>query len=430
MFYFFYFLLLCLQNIAFIELICTAFGYQLTYKKAIVPFMVLLSAVPQFVFVLPQGNLNPIFGFLLLFLMMMLKASCYAVLFQQVRIKMLYISVLSFVLNTNYTNIMHILTSDPNTLNILAVATEFILTVSALIYIRKKDLSALVMESIASISRRLYMIILFFLYFFSFFIYTIVIKELNHLSNYLLIPVILFTTYIIFRVVLVSAEARKNQKISNFLSEQLENQVAYYQKINDIYTEFRAFRHDYRNHLLCLHSLLEANEVERACEYMDQIENMSQPRKKNYDTGNIIVDSLLNDKSEKAVAHHAQIVFTGYAPTTGITNVDLCTIFANALDNAIEACAKDNSDQEKQIQIHSDFQQGYYSLHITNPVFEKVEIKNGNQVKTSKKDKSNHGFGVSNIVRTTQKYGGDTEISCRDQKFILEVSLWLNPEIA
>ncbi|MBP0968022.1 MAG: ATP-binding protein, partial [Oscillospiraceae bacterium] len=130
----------------------------------------------------------------------------------------------------------------------------------------------------------------------------------------------------------------------------------------------------------------------------------------------------------KAAQVQAQITFSGYSPTVGITSADLCTVFANAIDNAIEACAKDESDTEKQIEIRSDFQQGFYQLRITNPVFEKVEIRHGNQIRTSKEDASLHGFGVANIVRTAQKYGGDAVMTAENGLFALEVSLWLKQE--
>ena len=142
------------------------------------------------------------------------------------------------------------------------------------------------------------------------------------------------------------------------------------------------------------------------------------------------VDALLNDKNEKAAQYQTQILFSGYAPTIGITNADLCTILANAVDNAIEACAKDGSGQPKEISIQSDFQQGYFFMKITNPVFERVEIHNGNQVRTTKANPSMHGFGVANIVRTAQKYDGDAALSADDACFTLEVNLWLKKETA
>ena len=87
------------------------------------------------------------------------------------------------------------------------------------------------------------------------------------------------------------------------------------------------------------------------------------------------------------------------------------------------------ASDEKEIAVHSDFRQGYFTLRITNPVFEKVEIRSHNQVETSKADKGMHGFGVANIVRTAKKYGGDAALSAENGIFTLEVGLWLNPEL-
>lgn len=142
----------------------------------------------------------------------------------------------------------------------------------------------------------------------------------------------------------------------------MENEVKYYEKINTIYGEFRSFRHDFKNHVICLRSLIESNEKENALEYINEIEGLSSVEKKQYNTGNIIIDALLNDKNDRAAAINTKIVFSGMVPTTGISNVDLCIIMANAIDNAIEACAKDTSEKPKEINAEASFRQGYFSL--------------------------------------------------------------------
>ncbi len=424
-----YYVSALLQNIMFIFLVRKAAGFELTKSRLLFCLASLCSAVPQLVFLLPSKQIPPVIRLLLILVLMLMKAGCYAVIFRKRNLSMLYISILSFVLNTNYTNLMHLFTDAQMPLNIAACIAEAAVTAFLLLYISRKNRAAAVTHSLTLIPPRLYVTILVFLFFLSVFAFTTVIPELNPIARMLIVPVVLIISYIIARILRISAAEKEHKRISELLAVQLEDQVAYYQKINDIYAEFRAFRHDFRNHLLCLRGLLAENEVQRACEYMDEIESMSHSRRKTYDTGNIIVNALLDDKNEKAVQHHTQIVFTGYAPTSGITSADLCTIFANALDNAIEACAKDTGEETKQIGIHSDFQQGLFCLKITNPVFEKVEIRNGNQVQTSKEDKNMHGFGVANIVKTAQKYGGESVLSADDRLFTLEVSLWLNPEI-
>lgn len=58
-----------------------------------------------------------------------------------------------------------------------------------------------------------------------------------------------------------------------------------------------------------------------------------------------------------------------------------------------------------------------------------MEIKSNNTITTSKSDKDRHGFGVTNILRTVQKYDGEAELSADDNKFTLDLNLVLKPEI-
>lgn len=418
-----------LQNVLFIFLVRKVCAFELTKSRLLFGLAALLAAVPQFVFVFPSSSIPALIRILLVFLMMLMKAGCYAALFRQIKLKMLYISALSFILNTIYSNMMHLFLENQRKLSIAACLAESCMIVLVLLMIRRRKAAAIITSSLEQIPTKLYIMILFFLYFFGIFEFTTVIPKLNPIARYMIIPVTLMISFVLTRIMKISIDAREHERISEILSEQLENQIGYYQKINDIYSEFRAFRHDFRNHLICVRSLLEENEVAQATAYIDEIENMSHSRKKTYETGNIIIDSLLNDKNESAAQYHTQIIFSGFVPTSGITNADLCTIFANALDNAIEACAKDSADADKQINIRSDFRQGYFCLKITNPVFETVEIRNGNQIKTSKEETSLHGFGIANIVKTAKKYGGEVKLSADQTLFTLEADLWLTHEV-
>ena len=161
-------------------------------------------------------------------------------------------------------------------------------------------------------------------------------------------------------------------------------------------------------------------------DYMNEIEVLSSVEKKKFDTGNIIVDALLSDKSDKALASNTLLDFKGFVPTSGISNADLCIIIANAVDNAIEACAKDQSGKEKVITANADFKRGYFFFRISNPMFDKIKISDKNKVITSKEDKSRHGFGVSNIVRVAKKYNGSAEINADNGTFTLDVQLLLD----
>ena len=133
--------------------------------------------------------------------------------------------------------------------------------------------------------------------------------------------------------------------------------------------------------MLCLQALIESNDCEEASQYIRRITNRSYSEPPTFFTGNRIADAILDDKSAQAESVGAKLVFDGEIYDR-IPAPDMCIILSNALDNAIEACAK-----------------------------------------ISDADKINHGFGLSNIRRTVDMYSGMFSADCSDGVFTLEVGL-------
>ena len=102
--------------------------------------------------------------------------------------------------------------------------------------------------------------------------------------------------------------------------------------------------------------------------------------------------------------------------------MDLCIIFGNALDNAIEACEKIVTETEKNISVTITQQNHILNVIITNPIYE-TPVLEKNTIETSKKDSDNHGFGLYSINRTIKKYDGTYSISCTDTTFSIQICL-------
>ncbi len=419
------FILAILQNALSIKLISLLLEYPITSNKFVRILSVFLCASSQFVLTFSSTSIPPPLRLAILILLMLTRAGGYCLSFGKCNLTMFYLSPLAFVLSSNYSNIIRLVIIKRLPLNILSCLLETVIILLIIIYLSRCVETAVIIRSLRIIPWHLYIVILIFLYLMSFFGFVSLYPEFVNISRLLILPVTIMCVYIVSKVIRISAAELEHKRISDLLVLQFENQVEYYEKINSLYTEFRAFRHDFKNHLICLHTLLDENETEKAITYLNDIELMSHSEKKNYDTGNIIVDSLLDSKSEKAKVHNACIVFNGTAPATGITNVDMCTIFSNALDNAIEACEKSDDTDTKYITIDSEFHQGYYSLRIVNPIFEQLNIQREGKILTTKSDKSLHGFGIANIIKTVKKYDGELKIFTEKDTFILEIELWL-----
>ncbi len=178
--------------------------------------------------------------------------------------------------------------------------------------------------------------------------------------------------------------------------------------------------------MLCIRNLIADNNIDEAVSYLNEISALADNKQKYFDTGNNMINALLTDKNEKASASNTKIIFSGNVPANGIKNSDLCTVFANAVDNAVEACCKDMSGTEKTISIDSECRQGYLFLTVTNPCFDKVIFDDSGRIISSKADSEHHGFGISNIKNTVKKYSGHASAECRDDVFRISIDMHLS----
>ena len=214
-------------------------------------------------------------------------------------------------------------------------------------------------------------------------------------------------------------------KQSENLENQFKVQADYYASLAKSNFELRQFRHDYNNMKIGISELIKEGKNKDALNMLDYCDNqlLSAISICKFDTGNNIVDALLTDKQAKANAYNTQLFFKG-AISNKINPTDLCVIFGNALDNAIEACEKIKSYESKAIQINCECTGGFMFLTIKNPVSKDIFIHN-NTILTSKEDKKSHGFGLLSINRVTKKYDGNLSLSCINKEFTISIDLCL-----
>ena len=105
-----------------------------------------------------------------------------------------------------------------------------------------------------------------------------------------------------------------------------------------------------------------------------------------------------------------------------IDDMDICIIFGNALDNAIEACKKIENKSERYIHIKNVVLPEYMLLNISNSFSGEFKTENALFV-TTKKDSENHGFGLKNIRSSVEKYGGTMTAKADPEKQVFHLSL-------
>ncbi|MFA4038213.1 ATP-binding protein [Clostridioides difficile] len=100
--------------------------------------------------------------------------------------------------------------------------------------------------------------------------------------------------------------------------------------------------------------------------------------------------------------------------------MDICHIFSNILDNAIEACNKIDSGN-RVICVKGDVMQNFYLIRVENTKMNKIITKNGD-ILTDKKG-SLHGLGIKSVKNSVNKYGGNVVIEYDDKKFVVKIAI-------
>ncbi|MRZ81835.1 GHKL domain-containing protein [Paeniclostridium sordellii] len=215
----------------------------------------------------------------------------------------------------------------------------------------------------------------------------------------------------------------KEKSEENLLKEKVDIQYNYYLNLQESQDRVKRLYHDMNNHMLCIKSM--SSEQEDLNNYIDGISKNLNEFKEIYNTGNMILDIILNEK--KAKCNENNISFScdiNFSKCSFIEMTDVCSIFSNILDNAIEACNKINND-EKYIKIRGTVVKSYYVIRCENSKINKVKIKN-NKIITSKKDKFIHGIGLKSVKSSLKKYDGELEIEDFEGEFLLQIYIPIN----
>lgn len=200
---------------------------------------------------------------------------------------------------------------------------------------------------------------------------------------------------------------------------QIDSQLAQYEELLNNNREIKRFRHDYKNNMYALSSLINDGKVDDAKAFIAQMNMAIENTELTFATGNRLADAIMSHKAQIAKQNNVEIIFDGTIPASGITNNDLCTVLSNALDNAIEGSINCTPCS---IHIESVENDDGLMVSVSSPVSRQITIKN-NKISSTKISKKNHGCGIENIKYVANKYNGFVTLKCENNIFTIKVGL-------
>lgn len=203
--------------------------------------------------------------------------------------------------------------------------------------------------------------------------------------------------------------------------QQMQHQLKHLDEIILKQNELRRIRHDINDHFTALKGYLDAEDIPGGQHYLAELTEEFQTAAPSIQTGNNALDAILSAKQSLADSKH--IAFTTkirIQRALPIDPRDLCIIFGNALDNAIEACDRLPEQAEKHIDLLLMEETETLYCKITNT----APPRRTAVFTTSKSDPINHGFGLNNIRDALEKYNVTLKLSQNDNLFTLEFLLF------
>lgn len=136
-------------------------------------------------------------------------------------------------------------------------------------------------------------------------------------------------------------------------------------------------------------------------------------------TGNDVLDVILTEKSLYCEKHHIRLTCVVHGEALSfMDNMDIYSLFGNALSNAIEEVSKIEREEKRFISMNVQSAGKFLSIHIEN--FYEGEIKFENDFPVTSKDKDYHGFGMKSMRYIAKQYGGYMSVSAAEGKFRLD----------
>lgn len=217
----------------------------------------------------------------------------------------------------------------------------------------------------------------------------------------------------------INKENQNKLRIS-MLEMQLSEQKTMIEETGNISREIKKAEHDLRHHLQCVLGNIENGNSEAAEIYLKQLLH-------DYETSifkyiyidNSTVNSIINMKISRCHANRIDIKTEIESDFSDFSDIDICVLLANLLDNDIEASAKVSSPQ---IILNIRNEKNYLCITVKNRIEKSVLDKN-QTLQTTKKNKSRHGLEIYSNFQIVEKYDGMKSYYEKNGYFIADI--WL-----
>lgn len=237
---------------------------------------------------------------------------------------------------------------------------------------------------------------------------------------YLAFFVIVLTAYYMFHGIAQNIEEIATLRNQNLLMELEAGRV---EVAEEAMEEMQKTRHDIKNHLHFVNTLLGEARYGDAKRYLGDVTDSVEHMLSYIDCGNKNINAILNYEKGRAEKSGIRLCTDVAVPKQlPFTEMDMCSLLCNLLENAIEACQSErmvDAAVDVNLRVNGD----YFLARVVNPMPKGRPKQVRPNLETTKANKKNHGYGVKIVRSIAEKYNGYAIFKVEGQLFVADVML-------
>lgn len=184
----------------------------------------------------------------------------------------------------------------------------------------------------------------------------------------------------------------------------------------------KSFKHDIRRHIVTMKTLIDDKRYSEINDYIKEMDDAIKSEQMVSNTGNLVLDSVINFEINSSGIGSSLIVFTAtnIPNEMNIKDYDLTVVISNVVSNALLAVKKISGGK---VEINLQYTKGMFFIRINNDFDGRIFLKD-DEIITTKQDTENHGYGLKNVKATVDKYDGELKIEYDNKIFRLETMMY------
>ena len=246
------------------------------------------------------------------------------------------------------------------------------------------------------------------------------LSPMQHIFSILSILGILMTNSLVYVLYVNMQKDHAKQLEYSILQQAFKSQEKSVEETKILYQSVRSIRHDLKQHFQVALTMLHSGKINEAVDYMEKYNDTVLDGISNkVFCDNDVVNYIINSKSKICSDRHIKIYIYIANEIPEFSDLNLCVLLGNALDNAIEGVSGEGNNE---IYLELRNVDNFFMISVKNTIINSVLEDNPNLIST-KNEKEVHGLGILSMKEVVQKYNGSIEFYESDNKFCCDMLL-------